>query len=690
MIRGYRYGTSCLHPSPRRWWGIELFVEEAAYTTVTAAVALLVVLALVFSISLASWSLSRAGDVQAHADATALAGANVISSYHSAATVVDACVLSLGLTGFCVIAAGMVGLLIPGVNTAAGKAIELGIKTLKMRNKFTQSASKGLQTIERVLPYLVVMNGMRVAAAENSSAVRHVGVAIPVPLISASKFLGLGDNQVPTNELEATTQKLDDAADELREAQEKSEDAKRVAWLADCGQDGMNLQERAGKLSGLSDADNPDYASSITWPPVVALTRARAYYAWRKLNDTAGQGGLEAQVDAVARHAFYEFALSELEQARFEETDEGVICELPNLPKNTSDVRATRLYTDAVWPTTQEPAGLTLHFSARCPGAKGSAGPLASLAMLESGSVCECPYCHFGVGDLGKTPLASSHISNGFEYHLHKCFEALRIYAAARNTELELERSTKEQAKSSSNVFEEALAALVSKRPKIAPPGRFGCIAGVLQQSVTSPAALEQSFNHAVAPEPRLALAAAVLAKDPASSSHNALASFVSRIKEKTGSSVLTLVGDVMGLWGRLLMGYGDMHAELNSAVEKLLSGFDALGVGSIARWLGDRARAIFDSFGLEPVDLSYRKPVLTDSKHVIDKSDIPALSNVQSFIRSLPLSSNNPHAMLQAVGISAVDVLASTEFTVAEIPVPGGKSIPLTIRLKDLVGAGS
>ena len=76
---------------------MDLFIEDGAYTTVASACAMLVVLSLLFSSSLAIWSASRAGDVQVGADATALAGENVVSSYHTAATVLDACALSLGL-----------------------------------------------------------------------------------------------------------------------------------------------------------------------------------------------------------------------------------------------------------------------------------------------------------------------------------------------------------------------------------------------------------------------------------------------------------------------------------------------------------------------------------------------------------------------------------------------------------------
>lgn len=79
---------------------IDLFVtEEGAYTTVASAVAMLVVLALLFSAVSAVWSLSRSAGVQAVADSAALAGSNVVSSYHTAATVVDASIASLGFAG---------------------------------------------------------------------------------------------------------------------------------------------------------------------------------------------------------------------------------------------------------------------------------------------------------------------------------------------------------------------------------------------------------------------------------------------------------------------------------------------------------------------------------------------------------------------------------------------------------------
>ena len=125
--------------------GIDLFIEDGAYTTLSSAVVILVVLTLLFSSTAAICSMSRAGDTQVAADSGALAGANVVSSYHTAATVVDASILSLGLAGFATIGTGLVAILIPGAEPVAGNMVDTGIGIIKTRNKFAKSASEGLQ-----------------------------------------------------------------------------------------------------------------------------------------------------------------------------------------------------------------------------------------------------------------------------------------------------------------------------------------------------------------------------------------------------------------------------------------------------------------------------------------------------------------------------------------------------------------
>lgn len=111
--------------------GIDLFIEDGAYTTLSSAVVILVVLTLLFSSTAAIWSMSRAGDTQVAADSGALAGANVVSSYHTAATVLDACILSLGLAGFATVGTGLVAMLIPGAEVAGPISSIPALRSLK-------------------------------------------------------------------------------------------------------------------------------------------------------------------------------------------------------------------------------------------------------------------------------------------------------------------------------------------------------------------------------------------------------------------------------------------------------------------------------------------------------------------------------------------------------------------------------
>lgn len=668
--------------------GVSLFVEDGAYTTIAAAVAMLMVLALLFSASLAVWSSSRASDVQVSADTTALAGANVVASYYTVATVLDSCVLSMGLAGFTMTGAGLVGLLVPGVNAAAGKTLEAGVRMLNARNSFAESASRGLEKLEGSLPYLVAANGTRTCAAQHTELMAYTGTALALPRESASSFPAIEGPAVDTDALEQAGDELDEVAHKLSEAAEDTADAKERAWRADCGRDGMNMQERAAALSGISELENPDFASSLTWDPRVGLERARAYYRWRFEHDEPSGQGVEARADAAARHVFYGYALEQLEGMDVSERDGQVTATIELLPKNTEEVRATALYTDAIWPTSVEDAGVTLHFSADCPGALGAVGPMSAVRDIETGAVRECETCRFGVGDIGKAPAASTLIDNGFEYHLREYMLALKDYAACRNRELELERTARGEADDAGNAFEDAIAGLASGRPRIAPPGRDGCIALVVQDAMDAPDGLTSSFAADQGVEPRAAIAAATLTLDPATRENNVLSRFFSGLEERVGADgPAGLVDGVMDLWGDLLISYGDISNALGAVTDDLLSGLEDLGAGPVARWLGDRIAGIVGALGLDPVDLSLRKPVLADSARVLEDAGATGVVDVQEMLRSIPVGSLDADAILRAIGYEVGTYIESLEFTVAEIPLPNGGSIPITVRLRDVIG---
>lgn len=669
-------------------WGVDLFCEEGAYTTIASATAMLMVLALLFSASWAVWSASRSADVQVSADAAALSGANVVSSYYTVATVLDASVLSMGLAGFALAGTGMVGLLVPGANVAAKETLDAAVRTMKARNEFAASASRGLQRLEQTVPFLVAAQATRTCDAQDTERIGYSGTALALPRTSASEFPAIDEVQISTDGLEEAGEALDTIADELAVAAQETAKAKEAAWIADCGREGMNMQERAAKLSGIAGAENPDFASSVTWEPNVALSRTRAYYAWRLKNDAPENPGVEARADAAARGVFYEYAVECFADARVEERDDMMVSNVKLLPRNTDEARDTRLYSDARWPSTAEGTGVTLHFSSDCPGATGPAGRLLPLSAIDAGSARECSTCRFSIGDVGKVPAASTSIENGFEYHLREFAIALDDYVAASNHERELQRRAQTQAERAGDAFEDAIAVLGTVRPRIAPPGRNGCVALVVADEFAASESLQTSFAASGEVPRRGAVSAAALAPDAATAENNVLAQFCAGLEERVGSDgAVGLIDGVMDLWGKLLLSYADMGEGFDALLDGLIGKLDSFGLGPVARWLRDCLQGVVRGLGFEAVDLRLRKPVLTDSANVLRTSGMQGVADAQELLRKIPAGSSDPAALLQAFGYDAGEYLLSLEFTVAEIPLPGGGSIPLTVRLRDLTG---
>ena len=677
--------------------GIDLFIEDGAYTTLSSAVVILVVLTLLFSSTAAIWSMSRAGDTQVAADSGALAGANVVSSYHTAATVVDASILSLGLAGFATIGTGLVAILIPGAELAAGDMVDTGIEIIKTRNKFAKSASEGLQKIETALPYLVAARATQAVSAQETEGVNYTGTALAVPRTSESDFVALEGSEISTDAIKDTSKDLERAADELQKASEETAKAKERAWLADCGgSDPASvgscscMWERAKSLAKLSDIENPHKASSITWEPQVALDRAKAYYRLRLANEAPQGSSVEMKAESAARKAFYTYASTEVNRAYVTEDGDEVASYIPLLPRNTDEVRATELYTDAVWPASANDGKTYLHYGTSCPNyKKGAPCGLASVAAYDGQD--RCNRCHFGVSSLGAVAAPSTSIENGFEYHFDRFKDALEDYVECRNKELELMRQTEDEADRAGNAFDEAIKALSGERPRIAPPGRNGVVALAVSSAISSPDELNSSFNTTVRLGERGAISAAVLAPDDATAQNNVLSRFFSTLEERSGGVVGVLDG-VMDVWGRLLVGYGDIQGSADELMDEMIDdlGGGSGALGSIASWLGDTVSASVAALGLEPCDLRLRKPVLTDTANVIKSpgSDITGLSKVQDKLRSIPLGVTDPKALCEALEYQVERTISGTVFTLAEIPLPGGGSIPLTVDVATLAGA--
>ncbi len=650
--------------------GIDLFIEDGAYTTLASAVTMLAVLALLFSAVGTVWGLSRSGDTQLAADSTALAGANVVSSYHTAATALDAMILSLGLAGFCVTGVGLVGLLVPGANVLAGETVDAGIRILEARNDFATSASEGLQKVEQSLPYLVAANAARTCAAQGTEGIAYTGTAVALPRESASEFPAIEGEGVSTEGLAGAAEELDEVARRLEEAQERTADAKRAAWLADCGRDGRNMQERAASLSGLSAAENPDFASSITWEPMVAIG-ARAYYRVAPRSRPArglghrGAGGRRGPQGV-------------LPLCPGRDGESGLYGDrggrrLRGPPASAQHVRGqgdVALHRGGMALLARR--GICrLALRERMPRRDGRGGSCAFAVGGGFGRDRLCEVCRFDVGDLGKTPAASTSIDNGFEYHLREFTLALEEYASCRDRELEIEREARSKAEGAGESFEEALSVLAGKRPRIAPPGRDGCVAFVVTGETVSPEEFESRFSSGAVLPSRGAIAGAACAPDPATRDNNVLAQFFSSLEERSGGGgAVGLVDDVMGLWGEILMSYEDLSEGLGSLFGKLTDELELLGMGPVATWLEECVDGAIKGLGFEPVDLDLMKPVLVDTGRILKRSGASGASGVLGMLRSLPIGSTDPAAMLGALGYEVGEHISEMTFTIAEIPL--------------------
>lgn len=662
--------------------------DEDGFTTVAVAVSLLLCLTLVFTAASAGWVASRSSEVQRVADAAALSGQNAVAAYSTIAQVLDACVLSLGLTGMITYGAGLVASCVPGLTGVGLELCSAGGRVLDARSRLARAAGEGLSRLEAALPALVVANSASCVAANSEEGLAYVGCAIPFPARSSSDFSAL-ETEVDQEGLDELSERMREASTEAQEARERADDALERGWRADCGSAPYCLWERASSLAGLPASSNPRYSSPEGWNFGVPLLRARSYYAARLAGERVVGRTDEELTDAACRRAFYEYALGRVRAGSWAEHDDGTVSsDLPSLPRNADETRATELYTRRAWPCSTEGGARTLHSSLDCSGAAGSAAGVASLSELDAGLVARCDACGMDVGDLGRVASASTSIENGFEHHWRLIVEASEDYEAARADLAEAEERTRELAEEGEGAFEEAADQLSGARPTLCPPGAWGCVAVVARaDGTTVPTELTRAFLSSAELPAGAATSAAVLAPDESTAENNVLSSFLDGLS--TGDSVLGGAADgVLGLWGELLVGYGGAYGRVAELGGAFLDRLDGVLGGSVGAWLRERLKGALADAGLEPVDMRLRKPVLTNTQDVLDQSGLEQAASVRELVARLPESASAAD-FARSLGIELVGGEGSATVTVAELTIPGTDiTIPLTVDLSSLAGA--
>ena len=121
----------------------------------------------------------------------------------------------------------------------------------------------------------------------------------------------------------------------------------------------------------MSGVDNPYFSSIDTWSFQAALSRSQQYYKVRYEIEQPQGSSIEEQSNSALRKNFYAFAVKTVGEGYVHETDNSFEASFPTLPKNTDEMRLTSLYSDAIYPKTQNEQGLfSLHAWEGCLGAR--------------------------------------------------------------------------------------------------------------------------------------------------------------------------------------------------------------------------------------------------------------------------------------------------------------------------------
>lgn len=664
--------------------------DERGLTTAGMVLSMLVALSLVFT-SAQVYRVNVAGArIQGVADAAALAAANQVAEFMLVVRVCDAVALTISLTSLAVTGIGVVALCVPLAAPVGQKLLDAGRTLAHARDTFAEKAKAGLERLGRLLPFLSAANAASVAAANDDGSSSYLAMALLVPAagepLSTPGGESLSAAQDAAEQQAAGIQSA--AADAERAAQQASE-AKRRAFEHDCGAaPSYCMYERAQTLAGLSGADNPLFGSVDAWSFSVALDRAKAYYPARLAQEAPDGPGVEAAARSALRTRFYEYASSEVARGYVRESAGSFEARFPRLPRNTDEMRATSLYTEAAYPVTANDDGVpTMHAWPGCPNAAG-ADALGSIAQMDREAYVTCEQCGFAPSSMGKVAAASSSIENGFEYHYDIVAQAAEEYEAARAELDPLTRRVKDEVSGALDRIRTAAGSAANARIDALPPGRQGVIA--VAANVGGDTAGE-GFASPFVPDagpigPRVAVSAATLLAEPAGEGGNVVSSFLDGLGPDSGAAV-GAAGAVLECWGRMLEAYADGQAALDDALERGLEGIPLAGESGLGPWAAQALRGALGAAGIAPANLDALKPVLVNSAYVAQKDDGPIGARLLSAKESAASGGGlgDLFSSLLAGGTpeGSADA-AAPSVTIARIELlgPGGPSIPVEIAL--------
>ena len=598
------------------------FRDEKGFTTAGAAIALLLVFALLFASLHAYWVGSHSGEVQYVADSAALAADSVVADFVTAGQAVDATLLSLSLITLTVYAVSAVAAFIPGGQGVSATFLEFGSTLIRARSSFANSATKGLNAAQKSLPLLCAARASEVVESNaNSSGINYKGTAIALPLSADGVSLSSGEEvEDAAEQIEAEEDSIQERSRQYQIQQDRMNNAKHESWLADCGNDGMCMYERASKLAGLSGSSNPYYSSDSYWSYSVGLTRAKNYYSKRYFQEagSSASGSPEAVGESVARKRFYYYAYWQVSSGSVYKENGLEIPDLKTLPRNTQQIKETYLYTEAIYPVSSVDGKTTLHAYAGCPKCSNVSGH-ASVASIDSGVCSMCDTCKFSATTLGRVPSASTSINNGFEYYYKRFVESAETYKDAARQASSLKSQLDGQRNKIGDILKNALSEVISKRYDPQPPGRYGCIA-VVEAPATISSKTSSFFTGASTDGTRVAISGATLAAEDDTDGADVISSVGANLfsAESLGSGISKTI---LGAWASLLKSYSKGTSGIDS-VFKRVAGCISVDGNQMSSQASGAFNDALTCVGLQPADLHAYKPVLVNTEIILKRDD--------------------------------------------------------------------
>lgn len=678
----------------------DVFRDEKGFTSVGMALCLLLCLSLIFSAGRIYRIATKSSEIQYVADAAALAAENEIAEYMVVVRLCDAVVLSLSLTSLLSSGLGVVAACTPVSAPFSEPLLTLGKKISDARDRFANTAQQGLEKLQRALPFIASANALLVAQANNNGESDYKAVALLAPLEGTPLQMHSGD------EIAAAQDSIDERAEDLREASELAEEqmreareAKERAYMRDCGDDpAYCMSERASTLCGMRGPENPVFSTVDTWSFQVALERARAYYARRLMQEAPESDALDDQVRSHLRKRFYEYAVVELADGFVHEDLDHFDAYFPHLPKNTSEMRQTSLYSAACYPITESEAGAFLHAWTGCPQAAGYER-FGSLEEAESQGFETCSSCKFSAASLGKVAAASTSIENGFEYHYNAVAQAADEYQKARDKAAPTVQEAQDITSELLDILQVAFGAAAKSRIDASPPGSSGVVVIVVNLSTvdTREGFVSNFIAHSEALGTRVALSGATLLADPADETGSVIASMLDGVNSEGVGTGATKA--VLAAWSHILQAYGQGQQALGDALRSALNALPLMSESGLGNWAADALTESIESVGLAPANLDALKPVVVNSGHVAKKESSPFFAyvcEVKSAVTQNPELANNPLSGLFSTvedrTAAALQNMDSLEIARIEI-FDGAVSFPIEIALpqplKDLAGKG-